>query len=250
MRNSKKQHNLSTFFVQSIDIGPEWRGFRPTQYDTVRFQSTLPRGERRSSTISQKSSKVISIHAPTWGATSLSVSRSVRMMISIHAPTWGATEHLGDYPLHRKYFNPRSHVGSDKSRAWSLIPLQDFNPRSHVGSDAAKVFLVEHMSVFQSTLPRGERPGVVRLAQEQKEFQSTLPRGERLVMVYIFQNIKNFNPRSHVGSDRIQKACNQTIYNFNPRSHVGSDLILILLLYMITISIHAPTWGATYYMSL
>ena len=34
---------------------------------------------------------IISIHAPTWGATRYKVSRYQRSAISIHAPTWGAT---------------------------------------------------------------------------------------------------------------------------------------------------------------
>ena len=33
----------------------------------------------------------ISIHAPTWGATSASRKESIYCLISIHAPTWGAT---------------------------------------------------------------------------------------------------------------------------------------------------------------
>ena len=41
----------------------------------------------------------ISIHAPTWGATSLILFALVVLIISIHAPTWGATFKI-----------PRSHV--------------------------------------------------------------------------------------------------------------------------------------------
>ena len=33
----------------------------------------------------------ISIHAPTWGATSIGYGVPTRKRISIHAPTWGAT---------------------------------------------------------------------------------------------------------------------------------------------------------------
>ena len=35
---------------------------------------------------------LISIHAPTWGATIYSATPENRKMISIHAPTWGATD--------------------------------------------------------------------------------------------------------------------------------------------------------------
>ena len=34
---------------------------------------------------------IVSIHAPTWGATRLKRGEKVFMTVSIHAPTWGAT---------------------------------------------------------------------------------------------------------------------------------------------------------------
>ena len=37
----------------------------------------------------------ISIHAPTWGATSREGCRQKDFFISIHAPTWGATSERG-----------------------------------------------------------------------------------------------------------------------------------------------------------
>ena len=33
--------------------------------------------------------------------------------------------------------------------------------------------------------------------------------------------------------------------SFNPRAHVGRDNLTNLLPYLIQVSIHAPTWGAT-----
>ena len=78
-------------------------------------------------------------------------------MVSIHAPTWGATDpalletiaqlrfnprsHMGsDYDNKEKAmanwcFNPRSHMGSDPHRPSCLSVLRGFNPRSHMGSD-------------------------------------------------------------------------------------------------------------------
>ena len=59
------------------------------------FQSTHPRGVRLGYTLVEVCLGLISIHAPTWGATQ-SV-RRVRTLhvISIHAPTWGATWRTG-----------------------------------------------------------------------------------------------------------------------------------------------------------
>ena len=99
---------------------------------------------------------VVSIHAPTWGATQLDMFYQQRNEVSIHAPTWGAT--MDAFALYLKYtfqstlphgerpyagigiekdygFNPRSHMGSDSSEAASIWPHSRFNPRSHMGSD-------------------------------------------------------------------------------------------------------------------
>ena len=62
-----------------------------TAVQLLRFQSTLPRGERPVYTAAQTQQIMISIHAPTWGATGWSF--AVRSIAS--------------------NFNPRSHVGSD-----------------------------------------------------------------------------------------------------------------------------------------
>ena len=35
----------------------------------------------------------------------------------------------------RKYFNPRSHKGSDSVVRQIVNPIENFNPRSHKGSD-------------------------------------------------------------------------------------------------------------------
>ena len=76
------------------------------------FQSTLPRGERRTTTQSGSRQcyfnprsrvgsdilcpcpavgRVISIHAPAWGATRAVCAYPHGCYISIHAPAWGAT---------------------------------------------------------------------------------------------------------------------------------------------------------------
>ena len=55
------------------------------------FQSTLPRGERRSLTATQKAMLEISIHAPARGATFSGKHIRTSELISIHAPARGAT---------------------------------------------------------------------------------------------------------------------------------------------------------------
>ncbi len=81
------------------------------------FQSTLPRGERRSwwrlyrwcchfnprsrvgsdqVDTGKLESVLISIHAPAWGATKNAHKKFLYGVISIHAPAWGATRFLRD----------------------------------------------------------------------------------------------------------------------------------------------------------
>ena len=101
----------------------------------IRFQSTLPRRERRSRTF--------------W------IGRDQR--ISIHAPTKGATQFDEQKRQDARYFNPRSHEGSDENMAYDIGPRIDFNPRSHEGSDDNANSQDALIAKFQSTLPRRER---------------------------------------------------------------------------------------------
>ena len=78
---------------------------------------------------------LISIHAPTRGATLTVFTRRYLYYISIHAPTRGATNwsHKPVPPFDN--FNPRSHKGSDLLPSSNYHDHNDFNPRSHKGSD-------------------------------------------------------------------------------------------------------------------
>ena len=55
------------------------------------FQSTHPRGVRRMQMSKVKLPKIVSIHAPTRGATDNHKDELRQVMVSIHAPTRGAT---------------------------------------------------------------------------------------------------------------------------------------------------------------
>ena len=54
-----------------------------------------------------------------------------------------------------------------------------------------------------------------------------------------------FNPRAHVGRDRLSISSLATTSSFNPRAHVGRDLDVPEASETQSVSIHAPTWGAT-----
>ena len=57
------------------------------------------------------------------------------LVISIHAPTWGATESCMVAIRKPLDFNPRTHVGCDSECKPRCQPNGYFNPRTHVGCD-------------------------------------------------------------------------------------------------------------------
>ena len=71
----------------------------------------------------------VSIHAPVWGATVTHGSDKFSLKVSIHAPVWGATSKTRS-PRIRTRFNPRTRVGCDKSDYYKklIIPFQSTHP--------------------------------------------------------------------------------------------------------------------------
>ena len=173
----------------------------------------------------QEVQEVISIHAPTRGATSLKATEyklsidfnprshersdyDIRRdrhggYISIHAPTRGATK-VACYLATLIKFQSTLPREERPVRRYSLPLISvNFNPRSHERSDNIQNLTFALTKRFQSTLPREERPR--RHAPAHKI-------------------ARNFNPRSHERSDG----------DVNKIDCGGS-----------VISIHAPTRGAT-----
>ncbi len=98
------------------------------------FQSTLPRGERLRCWPRSDARRVISIHAPTRGAT--------LVRFGLHGfEKFQSTLPRGERRLprnqkhHTRNFNPRSHEGSDAGSGTRCPCTAYFNPRSHEGSD-------------------------------------------------------------------------------------------------------------------
>ena len=55
--------------------------------------------------------------------------------VSIHAPTRGATELTVGLGQDMARFNPRAHAGRDMDTAVRLMVDKGFNPRAHAGRD-------------------------------------------------------------------------------------------------------------------
>ena len=95
--------------------------------------------------------KIISIHAPTRGAT------HILSMIISPINNFNPRSHAGSDRISLLKdglyfdFNPRSHAGSDKGFASLSRDLKNFNPRSHAGSD---VNLVVDMVFVNDFNPR------------------------------------------------------------------------------------------------
>ena len=143
------------------------------------FQSTRPRGARLLALCRQHHDRHVSIHAPTWGATTNYLASCLGYGVSIHAPTWGATDqyaqHIDDKMFQstrprgarlkywynyttKRCFNPRAHVGRDLFSISTRCLTTCFNPRAHVGRDTNMRMHHNVRWVFQSTRPRGARP--------------------------------------------------------------------------------------------
>ena len=121
---------------------------------------------------------------------------------------------------------------------------------------------------FQSTHPRGVRPtdfyGRVRFkmisihaptwgATSRKQriwyiirFQSTHPRGVRLLLTSLIVLLMVFQSTHPRGVRLGNLTTDSPVSNFNPRTHVGCDQRDQQAGHYRTISIHAPTWGATW----
>ena len=164
----------------------------------------------------------VSIHTPVWGATKYNYARCWVCKVSIHAPVWGATR----CPAYR--------------RAGSGVSI--------------------HAPVWGATVRQA-------VLHRTLLFQSTRPYGARLVAINDFEVFLCFNPRARMGRDPWPTRLFSASYGFNPRARMGRDLTICsdinsavfqstrpygarptaiqISPLVITVSIHAPVWGAT-----
>ena len=166
---------------------------------------------------------LISIHAPTRGATILCNHRGLVFGFQSTLPREERLSFPCNISFHLIFQSTLPREERQTMRKLTIAEL-NFNPRSHERSDHSIIWFSNLMQGFQSTLPREERP--VR--------RYSLP----LISV-------NFNPRSHERSDTLFVLKYIKIHNFNPRSHERSDAVQHKCLGLWSISIHAPTRGAT-----
>ena len=120
----------------------------------VLFQSTLPRGERRSSHPCRIVNAIISIHAPARGATRCTRSSCADFPISIHAPARGATSILSK-------IHPMFLTISHNASSFSSFPFHSFLPHLLNSSTFCALFQVRisrAFSVYYRFAPKKSTP--------------------------------------------------------------------------------------------
>ena len=190
-----------------------------------KFQSTLPRRERRRASCpsprrsryfnprSREGSDAAGLHtaAPVRHFNPRSregsdVPQDLHLLsalcISIHAPAKGATWQAVR-SRRVSHFNPRSREGSDERPAQLWARLRHFNPRSREGSD------------------RIAEPGTYDVAS----ISIHAPAKGATIQPHAqgYAETRDFNPRSREGSDPAGKRGQAAAFHFNPRSREGSD---------------------------
>ena len=129
------------------------------------------------------------------------VTEGVGTCISIHAPTWGATSFIFPGLRSTFNFNPRTHVGCDPHRQRAWHGHRHFNPRTHVGCDITAFRFTPNIWNFNPRTHVG-CDQLMRLRNTiNGRFQSTHPRGVRPPSYTTPSPSGNFNPRTHVGCD-------------------------------------------------
>ena len=234
-------------------------------YLDVTFQSTRPRGARHAFQMATCGRSNVSIHAPTWGATRISLIliptmwfqstrprgarracsissarvprfnprahvgrdrkrqlKSSARRVSIHAPTWGATSSVFSCLSSMGGFNPRAHVGRDSILDADTGLPGSFNPRAHVGRDLIRARSANQRQVSIHAPTWGATPRT-SLPSRISTFQSTRPRGAR--------------------HPDVREQAEKEVSIHAPTW--GATHLAALMRYLSEVSIHAPTWGAT-----
>ena len=145
----------------------------------LKFQSTLPRGERRHEVQQQTQVRDFNPRSHEGSDCGKGLQRSTTLLFQSTLPR-GERLPIPQRQSERILFQSTLPRGERRSRSvYSLchyaisihaptrgatiafsvfsVPLRNFNPRSHEGSDNADLNMRSSKQKFQSTLPRGER---------------------------------------------------------------------------------------------
>ena len=131
------------------------------------FQSTRPRGARRAGVEDDWGFGIFQSTRPR-GARLLAWTERARLaVISIHAPTRGATGNRPGYSPRGRHFNPRAHEGRDARLVMRMAQIKDFNPRAHEGRDSRTALISGNPLVQTLHIPRRFRTQTARIGAQQ-----------------------------------------------------------------------------------
>ena len=165
------------------------------------FQSTHPHGVRQSISQMIRNKTMFQSTHPHGVRLYLLVCQMFFIIVSIHAPTRGATKNRGSFLLRSYCFNPRTHTGCDCCPCQSADCLS-VSIHAPTRGATARGFAMPSGQMFQSTHPHGVRLGDDYVGLGGGQFQSTHPHGVRLsISTYKLPLRLCFNPRTHTGCD-------------------------------------------------
>jgi len=192
----------------------------------ILFQSTRPRGARRSDNVARPTIKTVSIHAPAWGATNALVDILHAADVSIHAPAWGATytgktkDALKIVSIHA----PAWGATDEQARKTNELKFQSTRPRGARQIDLAAGRYCRRVSIHAPAW--GATPISLDAYQVYLSFNPRARVGRDLLVLSILAANTCFNPRARVGRDMIVKEYKSRLLCFNPRARVGRDRLV------------------------
>ena len=206
---------------------PQWgatrRGQRFDRHRQQYFNPRTPVGCDKSPVVRRRSTSYFNPRTPV-GCDAPTGTACFIDPISIHAPQWGATPAQPSTPPANTFQS--THPSGVRQ---TILPCRtvasNFNPRTPVGCDMKNLNNDPSRNVFQSTHPSGVRPSARRpVVCIHRKFQSTHPSGVRPFITplrasfWLFQSTHPSGVRQTFEAHGVQG---------------------------LSISIHAPQWGAT-----
>ena len=187
----------------------------------LKFQSTRPRGARPKISKKVKLTNCFNPRAHVGRDLLLQLTNK-GTSVSIHAPTWGATSNGFAYDRFFQFQSTRPRGA--RHIIFKLLRMskkfQSTRPR---GARQCSMLRTPHDARFQSTRPRGARQDTHQSSEAHdcfnprahvgrdstafsftstiSTFQSTRPRGARPTLQKALVVLMSFNPRAHVGRD-------------------------------------------------
>ena len=145
-----------------------------------------------------------------------------------------------------RHFNPRTHVGCDEAVEAVEAKWREFQSTHPRGVRQPLLHRCRCSYIFQSTHPRGVRHEDHQALEWCKQFQSTHPRGVRLVFSLLIDKFTLFQSTHPRGVRRRRQGTKKASILFQSTLPRGVRRFSCLRIFENhSISIHAPTWGAT-----